>query len=134
MSDQLRLSDAERELAAADLGEHFAQGRLTADEHAERLDQIWAAKTRGEIAPIFSDLPSAYAARPPRAASYPEPGKRGSRRWWWTSRGGYPVTGFAILAVLIAISTITHFPVVLVGVLVWWFLVFKRGSGHGHWR
>ncbi len=58
----IRLSDAEREAAAADLGEHFAQGRLTADEHAERLEQVWAAKTRGEIAPIFRDLPSPYAA------------------------------------------------------------------------
>ena len=48
--------------AAADLGEHFAQGRLTADEHAERLEQVWAAKTRGELAPIFRDLPSPYAA------------------------------------------------------------------------
>ena len=62
MSDQLRLSDAERELAAADLGEHFAQGRLTLDENAERLDRIWAARTRGEIPPIFArsewiDLP-----------------------------------------------------------------------------
>ena len=58
----IRLSDAEREAAAADLGEHFAQGRLTADEHAERLEQVWAAKTRGEVAPIFRDLPSPYAA------------------------------------------------------------------------
>ena len=63
MTDQtIRLSDAEREAAAADLGEHFAQGRLTADEHAERLEQVWGAKTRGEIAPIFRDLPSPYAA------------------------------------------------------------------------
>ncbi len=64
MTDQtIRLSDAEREAAAADLGEHFAQGRLTADEHAERLEQIWAAKTRGEVAPIFPTCP----ARTPRS-------------------------------------------------------------------
>ena len=63
MTDQtIRLSDTEREAAAADLGEHFAQGRLTADEHAERLEQVWGAKTRGEVAPIFRDLPSPYAA------------------------------------------------------------------------
>ena len=58
MSDeQLRISDAEREQAAAALGEHYAQGRLTADEHAERLDQIWAASTRAELPPVFRDLP-----------------------------------------------------------------------------
>ena len=45
--EQLRLSDAERDQAAAALGEHYAQGRLTQEEHAERLDRIWAARTRG---------------------------------------------------------------------------------------
>ena len=81
------------EAAAADLGEHFAQGRLTADEHAERLEQVWSAKTRGEVAPIFRDLPSPYAA----VASVPSdaredrywnaglrPFRRGFRpRSWW---------------------------------------------------
>ena len=33
MSEQLRLSDAERETASQSLGEHYAQGRLDADEH-----------------------------------------------------------------------------------------------------
>ena len=41
---RLRIGDAEREQAAADLGEHFAQGRLSADEHAERLDQVCAPR------------------------------------------------------------------------------------------
>ena len=39
MNDQaIRLSDAERDAAAADLSEHFAQGRLTAEEHAGPVD------------------------------------------------------------------------------------------------
>ena len=94
MTDQtIRLSDAEREAAAADLGEHFAQGRLTADEHAERLEQVWAAKTRGEVAPIFRDLPSPYAAvsRTVPVAARTATGTRGCVRFaagfrprsWW---------------------------------------------------
>ncbi len=59
MDAELRIGDAERERAAADLGEHYAQGRLTADEHAERLDRIWAARTRADLAPVFRDLPVA---------------------------------------------------------------------------
>ncbi len=62
--DHLRMSDAEREQAAAALGEHYAQGRLTTEEHSERLDRIWAAKTRAEVTPIFRDLPG--PAAPPR--------------------------------------------------------------------
>ena len=95
----IRLSDAEREAAAADLGEHFAQGRLTADEHAERLEQVWAAKTRGEVAPIFRDLPSPYAA-----VAAPTPTR--DDRYWGTGvrpfRRGFPAPFLVVLAVLIA--------------------------------
>jgi hypothetical protein len=67
MDEQLRIGDAERERAAADLGDHYAQGRLTVEEHAERLDRIWAARTRADLGPIFADLPGpAVAAAPAR--------------------------------------------------------------------
>ena len=42
--EHLRIGDTEREQAAAALGEHYAQGRLTTEEHSERLDQAWAAR------------------------------------------------------------------------------------------
>ncbi|HEY1666723.1 MAG TPA: DUF1707 domain-containing protein, partial [Trebonia sp.] len=41
----MRVSDAEREAAAAELREHFASGRLTQDEMDERLTAVFAAKT-----------------------------------------------------------------------------------------
>ena len=56
-SDRLRIGDAEREAAAHDLGEHLAMGRVTSEEFAERLDRIYAARTQGELAPVFGDLP-----------------------------------------------------------------------------
>ena len=78
MSDALRIGDAEREQAAADLGEHFAQGRLSVDEHAERLEQVWVAKTRAELVPLFRDLPGgAYGARPAGPAPAPQGQWRG---------------------------------------------------------
>ena len=128
----IRLSDAEREAAAADLGEHFAQGRLTVDEHSERLEQVWAAKTRGEIAPIFRDLPSAYAAvsaPPPTDDRYWNAGLRPFRR-------GVPAPLLVVLAVLIVLSAIAHFPFFLLGIAIFWFVVLRRRRhAHPHgWR
>ena len=53
----LRAGDADRDAAAAALGEHFAQGRLTLDELLARLDATFTATTQSEIAETTSDLP-----------------------------------------------------------------------------
>jgi hypothetical protein len=53
----LRIGDAERDAAAADLGEHYAAGRLNLDELHERLDAVLAAKTFGQLTRIMADLP-----------------------------------------------------------------------------
>jgi hypothetical protein len=53
----MRVGDAERDAAAADLGEHYTAGRLTIDELHERLESVFAAKTFGQLARIMSDLP-----------------------------------------------------------------------------
>ena len=58
---EMRVGDAEREAAAAELREHFASGRLTQDELNERLDQAFAAKTRGDLHALMIDLPSSAA-------------------------------------------------------------------------
>jgi hypothetical protein len=54
---RLRIGDAERDAATADLGEHYAAGRLTLDELHERVDAVLAAKTFGQLAAIMQDLP-----------------------------------------------------------------------------
>ena len=56
--NEMRVSDAERDAAAAELQEHFASGRLNQDELDERLAAVFAAKTRGDLNALFSDLPS----------------------------------------------------------------------------
>jgi hypothetical protein len=56
--DEMRVSDAEREAATAELQEHFASGRLDQEELNERLAAAFAAKTRGELNALFTDLPS----------------------------------------------------------------------------
>jgi hypothetical protein len=60
--DRMRISDADRDRAASLLAAALAEGRLTADEHAERLDAIYASKTQADLLPLVSDLPGAAAA------------------------------------------------------------------------
>ncbi|HVE92873.1 MAG TPA: DUF1707 domain-containing protein [Actinomycetota bacterium] len=61
----MRASDADRDAAAATLRDHFAVGRLTLDELAERLEVAVAATTTQELQAVTHDLPVAgQAARP----------------------------------------------------------------------
>jgi Domain of unknown function (DUF1707) len=53
----MRVGDAERDEAVAQLREHFTAGRLTIDEFVERLDAALTAKTAGDISRLMADLP-----------------------------------------------------------------------------
>jgi hypothetical protein len=53
----LRVSDADRDRAVAELSEHFETGRLTADELDERTGRALRARTGKELADLFADLP-----------------------------------------------------------------------------
>lgn len=56
-SDHLRASDAEREQIIETLRQHTADGRLTMAEFEERVEQVYAAVTRGDLRPVLQDLP-----------------------------------------------------------------------------
>ena len=64
---ELRASDADRDRIAGILREALAEGRLDAEEHAERIDMVYRAKTMGELEPVVRDLPVAADSRPRRA-------------------------------------------------------------------
>jgi Domain of unknown function (DUF1707)/Cell wall-active antibiotics response 4TMS YvqF len=61
----LRASDADRDRAASVLNEALAEGRLTPEEHSERLDSIYAAKTQADLVPLLKDLPAVAGSRSP---------------------------------------------------------------------
>lgn len=65
----LRASDDERDRTAALLGDALAAGRIDVAEHADRLEAVYAARTRGELAPLTADLPA-----PGPGASLSSPG------------------------------------------------------------
>jgi hypothetical protein len=61
----LRASDTDRDRVVALLAEAHSDGRITADEHAERVQKAFAARTLGELAELTTDLavPSAQPVR-----------------------------------------------------------------------
>ena len=67
----VRASDAEREQAAEMLRAGYADGRLTSAELDQRLDAVYAAKTRADLRGPTSDLPGATTA--PAASDGPLP-------------------------------------------------------------
>ena len=126
MNDRLRIGDAERETAAHELGEHFALGRITAEEHSERLEQIWAARTAADLAPAFMDLPRPRVAEPVAAP--------------W-SGGPLPRVPFPIkmlIALVVVVLVFTHLPWILVALLVYLFVIRRfahhRSPRNQRWR
>jgi hypothetical protein len=64
----LRASDADRERAVAILQAATADGRVSSAELEERLEQVYSAKSRGELAAVVKDLQPAAPAVPPATA------------------------------------------------------------------
>ncbi|MET7269918.1 MULTISPECIES: DUF1707 SHOCT-like domain-containing protein [Streptomyces] len=69
---ELRASDADRDRIADMLRDALAEGRLTAEEHAERVEGVLAAKTVGELDVFVRDLPAAHAGRGAAPAPAPD--------------------------------------------------------------
>lgn len=123
--DELRIGDAEREQAQSALGDHYAAGRLDHDEYTQRLDQIWAARTRSELAPVFRDLPG------PGVATSTFRATPAQRRTTQARRPGprVPTPLLVLLVVLGAVAVMTNLPIILVALGVWFF--FLRGGACG---
>lgn len=69
----MRASDADRDEVADRLREALAEGRITAEEHAERIDAVYKARTYADLEPVLSDLPDAEQAPRPRVDLRKEP-------------------------------------------------------------
>ena len=52
----LRAADSDRATASSMLAGAYAEGRLDKDEYDQRLDQVAAAKSMGELVPVLDDL------------------------------------------------------------------------------
>ena len=139
-SDQhLRVSDAERNSVAELLGQHYADGRLDQAEFDDRISRTMAAKTRGDLAGLFDDLPEAG----PAGAGVAGPGGpagavpyRGPRR-----RGGIARPLLLLLLVFICANVAWHAftSLFFIQPLVWAFVIVAvillvNRSAHRHER
>jgi hypothetical protein len=75
-NSRLRASDADRERAASVLNEALAEGRLTPEEHSERLDSIYTAKTQADLVPLLDDLPAVADSKSPAPVTESAPATR----------------------------------------------------------
>jgi Domain of unknown function (DUF1707) len=98
MNENIRISDADREHVAERLREHYAEGRLTADELDERLTAAFNAKTYGDLRGLMTDLPEPETVGPAGAAIPPaDPWNAGPGGWqspppWYP--GGRPIVAY----------------------------------------
>jgi hypothetical protein len=93
-SGRLRVSDADRDRAIAELSEHYQAGRLTTEELEDRTGRAIQARTAADLAALFTDLPRRQA--PVTSAAPVSPGRP------WPALG--PVTPVAILAVVAVLA------------------------------
>ncbi len=127
----MRIGDADREIAMKALGDHMSAGRITLDEYGDRSAQVAAAKTRGELAGLFTDLPAPHPVfgEPPKQAPAPVPKPPGQVSYMDRPLGQRLAAGVLPLlfvgAVILGITT--H---------IWWFIAvpFVFGAiGQGLW-
>jgi hypothetical protein len=137
-SDQhIRVSDAERNEVAELLGQHYADGRLDQAEFDDRVGRTMAAKTRGDLAGLFDDLPEAGSAGAgPAGPAGPTAPYRGPRR-----RGGIGRALLLLLLVFVCANFAWHAftSLFFIQPLVWAFVVIAvimlvNRAAHRHER
>ena len=98
INDRMRVSDSDRDQAAAQLRDYYAEGRLTAEELDERVTATLNARTAGDLRRVMADLPSPAVVQPgPDAPPY------AARAWGLRRRRGPRVLPLVLLLLFAAI-------------------------------
>jgi Domain of unknown function (DUF1707) len=120
----LRIGDVERDRAIAELGDHFAAGRLSTEEFEQRVDQAINARFNDDLDPLFVDLP-----RTPEPSVESRSQQRSDVHFAWS-----PVLWFAPLLVVCAVvAAVLLSAPWLVWMFLWAFLItgfFRRRRHH----
>ena len=108
-SGSLRVSDADRDRAIAELSEHYQAGRLTTEEFEDRTGRALQARTTADLADLFTDLPRRQAPAAGASAPNAVPGTArttpASTSGAWPAR--VPVAPVAILAVVAVLALLS---------------------------
>jgi class 3 adenylate cyclase len=96
---ELRVSEQERDKAAAALAKYCSEGRLTLDEFSQRVEVVLAARTQSEIDRVMSDLPKgdvvpAYTSPVPASGWLVSVLSGSSRKGRWRPKGRLKALAF----------------------------------------
>ncbi|MDQ6656639.1 MAG: DUF1707 domain-containing protein [Actinomycetota bacterium] len=156
---RMRAADADRQLAAERLAQHFTAGRIDTSEYDDRVRQAYAVTYLDEFPRLFADLPEGlvgpgYYPTLPAAQDFwttgrlgrSGPGRQGVRRPGPFGDGG-PFGGslngrrnrilmaLGVLMIAMSIVALAHgiVPIPLIILIV--VLLVRRGPGRGlrHW-
>jgi hypothetical protein len=125
-SSTLRISDADRDRAIAELSEHFQAGRLTAGELEDRTGQALRARTAADLAALFTDLPRQH---PAPASPAPAPAPAGSHL-----PARVPVVPIVIIAAVVLSGLLSGHPGLIALVPVLALIIVRRLTGAGRRR
>jgi Domain of unknown function (DUF1707) len=101
-SGSLRVSDADRDRAIAELSEHYQAGRLSTEEFEDRTGRALQARTTADLAALFTDLPRREAPMTGATATSAASTAPASPAKSWPAR--VPVAPVAILAVVAVLA------------------------------
>jgi Domain of unknown function (DUF1707) len=106
------IGDQDRDRAVESLGRHYARGRLSIEELAERVEVALAARRDSDVRVALTDLPSGWREGPGGVRSGLEDAWRGVRRtafviavwllWWVASL--VLLIGFVVTAIVQGVS------------------------------
>lgn len=120
----MRVSDAERTDVSERLSKHYADGRLDQAEFDERLNRAMNARTHGDFAGLFADLPD-----------LPDPEGKDAPALVAGQRSPRPLLRILLLGLIIVVAAavghaLVHsfVPWLLIGLLA--FLWLRNGPGH----
>lgn len=121
--DQIRAADNDRERVASRLQEALEEGRLTLGDYDERLKDVYAARTFGDLDRVLADLPApargehSQVARVPPSRHEPNPRLPGwlSMSWrLWFAALVVSLTVWFVVS-LITGTLVFFFPLVIAG-------------------
>lgn len=132
----VRVSDAERDRALAELSDHYQSGRISAEEFDDRSGRALRARTGKELSSLFDDLPPDQTTMldPTLAAGWggrPVPDRiKPGRVAWPAGRVAVPVfrivVAVAVVAVVFGWVSVGHRTAGLVVPLLIILLIIRR--------
>jgi hypothetical protein len=129
----IRASDADRQKVVDLLRRHTRDGRLTLDEFSDRVGEVYAARTMGELRHAMRELPVEPQRRPGRSrrpAVRRPPGRSALAERMTFGFDIMRKVALVLVVLFVAGMVLAMWPFLL---LFWFFAIRPRHRGPGSW-